>query len=71
MAPKNMVYSYADPRQSDDFEIDLSGELSIRAGDIIVRVGSSWKVQQVHLAEANEASGLPTLWVFLVKAAVN
>jgi hypothetical protein len=69
---KNIVYSYADKREFDELEVDMTGELSFKKGDIITRNWRTWKVESIHLhTEAEDAASIPTLWVLLVNAPVN
>lgn len=69
---RNIVYSYVDPRQPDEFAVDLTGEVSFRKGDVLTHNGKLWKVESVHLeAKDGDLSDIPTLWVLLIEALVN
>lgn len=67
---RNIVYSYADKRQFDEVELDLTGALPVNKGDIITRRGKTWRVDSVHLI-AEDIRAIPALWVLLIEALVN
>lgn len=66
--PKNILYSYSDPLLPDELEMDPTGGLTFKKGDILTRRGKNWLVDAVHMD--NEAA-VPTLWINLVHAPVN
>jgi len=67
---RKIVYQYSDTLWSDDLEIDLTGELTFKKGDIIVRRGKNWKIDSVH-SEQYINDPRMTIWVYLVDVLVN
>jgi hypothetical protein len=67
---RNIVYQYSDNIWADDLEIDLTGELTFKKGDIILRRGKNWKIDSVH-SEQYINDPRMTIWVYLVDVLVN
>jgi len=68
---RNIVYQYSDNLWSDDLEIDLTGELTFKKGDIILRRGKNWKIDSVHSEQYINDLRMVTIWVYLVDVSVN
>jgi hypothetical protein len=68
---KNIVYRYSDNVLSDDLEIDLTGELTFKKGDVILRSGKNWKIDSVHSEQYINDLRMVTIWVYLVDVPVN
>lgn len=69
---KIVVYSYPDSLCSDEHEVDVSGGLIFKKGDILERRGKPWQIDSIVWEPSNEGSvGTPTLWISLVNALVN
>lgn len=64
---RTVIYSYGDGDRPD-LEIDLTGRLSIKIGDLISRRDKTWKVQTIHLERENNST---RVWVILVEPVVN
>ena len=65
-------YRFVDDPRSDEVELDRTGALSFRKGDILGRDGKLWRVGLVQSEMADENSKkVPTLRVDLTKAWVN
>ena len=67
------MYSYVDSWLSDEIEVDQTGELSLKKGDIVARRHRTWIVDSIHLEQdiVGDWKRAPTLWVLLVEARVN
>ena len=68
---KNIVYQYLHTVCPDDLEVDLTGELTFKTGDIIVRGGKHWRIDSITVEDTTQELRRPTLWIYLVEAAVN
>ncbi len=68
---RNIVYQYSDETLSDEFEVDLTGELHFTIGEIIVRERRHWKISSITIEEPIDNIHRPTVWVELVYASVN
>ena len=68
---RNIVYQYSDNIWSDDLEIDLTGELMFKKGDIISRRGKNWKIDSVHSEQCINDLRMVTIWIYLVDVLVN
>ena len=65
-----IVYQYAEGKVSEEFEIDLTGELHFTKGEILVRCGCNWKINSIMIEEPTSNTRL-TIWLELVHAPVN
>jgi len=69
---RKIAYQYSNSLWSDDLEIDLTGELTFKQGDLISRRGKNWKINSVLSEDVIDyKDGMPTIWVLLVNAPVN
>ena len=68
---RKIIYKYSKNLWDDDMEIDLTGELTFKQGDIISRRGKNWKIDSVHLEDFDDQGGMPTISVFLVDTRVH
>jgi len=68
---KNIVYQYLHTVCPDDLEVDLTGELAFKRGDIIVRGGKHWRIDSVTVEDTTQELRRPTLWIYLIEAPVN
>jgi hypothetical protein len=67
-----IIYKYSKNLWDDDLEIDLTGELAFKQGDIISRRGRNWKIDSVHSEDlVDDQMGMPSITVFLVDARVH
>jgi hypothetical protein len=70
--PKNVIYRFVDDPRSDELEVDHSGALRFRAGEILGRGGKFWRVDSIRWELSSEHSQrVPTLRVYLTRAPVN
>ena len=71
-APKNVVYRFAGGLRSDDLEMDRSGSLIFRKGDIFEKDRKQWLVQEIQWEWPDDGvRGVPLLRVYLTEALVN
>jgi hypothetical protein len=69
---RKIIYKYSKNRWDDDLEIDLTGELTFKQGDMISRRRRNWKIESVHSEDhVDDQRGMPTITVFLVDARVH
>jgi hypothetical protein len=69
---KNIVFQYPGGLWSDELEMDVSGGLLFRKGDILERGGKHWQIDSIEWELSDEESkGIPTLRISLVNARVN
>ena len=69
---KNIVYQYVGAPLSDELELDASGRLLFRKGDLLERYGKQWQIDSMQWELSDEGSkGVPTLLISLVNARVN
>jgi hypothetical protein len=68
---RNVVYQYSDNLLCDDLEIDLTGDLMFKHGDIISRRGDNWRVDSIHQEDYLNDLRMVTIWLYLVHALVN
>ena len=63
---KNIVYQYVGVPLPDDVELDASGHLLFRKGDLLERHGKQWQIDSMQWELSEEGSmGVPTLWITL------
>jgi hypothetical protein len=69
---KNIVYQYAGVPLPDELELDASGRLLFRKGDLLERCGKQWQIDSIEWELSDEGSkSMPTLWITLVNPRVN
>ena len=69
---RKIIYKYSKNLWDDDMEIDLTGELTFKQGDIISRRGRNWKINSVHEEDfVDDQRGMPTISVSLVDTRVH
>jgi hypothetical protein len=70
---KRIIYKYPDKLLSDDLEVDLSGELSFKQGDLIARCGKDWRIDSIFFEKrvGDDPRGMHTFWLWLIEPPVN
>ena len=64
------MYQYSDETLSDEFEVDLTGELHFTIGEIIARRGRHSAINSITIEELIDKVHRPTMWIELVYASV-
>jgi hypothetical protein len=70
---KRIIYKYSSKLLSDELEVDLTGELSFKQGDLIARCGKDWKIDSIFFEKrvGDDPRGMHTFWLSLIELPVN
>jgi hypothetical protein len=67
---KHIVYKYDDD-QRDEIDFDAQGLLTFTKGDLVLRHGANWKIDDVQKEENLGLARIPTYWIYLSRIVVN
>lgn len=70
---KRIIYKFPDKILSDEMDVDLSGELSFKQGDLIARCGKDWTIGSIFFEKrvADDPMQIQTFWLWLSEPPVN